>query len=80
MTFGVRGYAPARNFEILHAVMAILVLFKQTLFKFFDPNSEYFTKYDGFCLHIFNYACLRRKVYCCRKGSKLWKNCIHQKT
>ena len=23
--------------------------------------------------------CLRRKAYCYRKGSKLWKNCIHQK-
>ena len=36
----VRGYAPPRNFEILNDVMAILVLFEQTLFKFFDPNSE----------------------------------------
>ena len=37
--------------ENLHAVMAILVLFKyfrQVLFKFFDPNSECFAKYDAF--------------------------------
>ena len=31
------------------------------MFKLFDPNSEYFAKYDTFCPHIFNYACLRRK-------------------
>ena len=42
-------------------------------------NSEYryFAKYDAFCLHIFDYACLKRKAYCNRRGSKLWKNCIH---
>ena len=28
------------------------------MFKFFDPNSECFAKYDAFCLLIFNYACL----------------------
>ena len=33
------------------------------MFKFFDPNSECFAKYDTFCLHSFNYACLRRKAY-----------------
>ena len=51
------------NFEILHAVMAILVLFQiiftQISFKFFYPNSECFVKYDAFCSHIFDYACLR---------------------
>ena len=26
--------------------------------KFFDPDSECFAKYDAFCLHIFDYACL----------------------
>ena len=31
------------------------------MFKFFDRNSECFAKYDTFCSHIFNYACLRRK-------------------
>ena len=30
--------------------------------KFFDPHSECFTKYDVFCSHIFDYACLRRKI------------------
>ena len=47
----------------------------------FDPNSEYryFTKYDAFWSHIFNYACLRRKAYCYRRGSKLWKNCMYKK-
>ena len=32
----------------------------QILFKVFDPYSECFTKYDAFCLHIFDYVCLRR--------------------
>ena len=45
----------------------------------FDPNSECFAKYDALCSRIFDYAYLRRKTYCYRKGSKLWKNCIHQK-
>ena len=58
-------------FENLHAVMAALVLF--------DPNSECFAKYDAFCSHIFDYACLRRKTYRYRRGSKLWKNCILKK-
>ena len=44
---------PREIFEILHAEMAIVMLFehffRQTLFKFFDPNSEYFTKYGAFC-------------------------------
>ena len=29
------------------------------MFKFFDLNSECFAKYDSFCSHIFNYACLK---------------------
>ena len=70
---------PRNNFKKLHAVMAILVLFKiiftQIWFKFFDPNSECFVKYDAFCSHIFDYACLRRHRY--QEYSKLWKNCIH---
>ena len=33
------------------------------MFKFFDPNSECFAKYDKFCSHSFNYACLRRKTF-----------------
>ena len=55
------------------------MIFRQILFKFFGPTSEYFAKYNAFCLHIFDYACLRRKAYCNRRGSRLWKNCIHQK-
>ena len=27
---------------------------------FLAPNSEYFAKYDAFCSHGFDYACLRR--------------------
>ena len=66
---------PRKIFEILHAEIAILVLFehflgKLRLFKFFYRNSEYFTKYGAFCLNIFNYACLRHKAYCYHRGSK----------
>ena len=64
---------PWKIFENLHAVMAILVLlefFHQILFDYFDPNSECFAKYDAFCLHIFDYACLRCKACCYGRGSK----------
>ena len=46
------------------------------MFKFFSPTFECFAKYEAFCSHIFDYACLRRKAYCNRRGSRLWKNCI----
>ena len=51
------------------------------MFKFFDPSSVCFAKYDAFCLHIFDFACLRRKAYRNRRGSKLRKNCLgpHEK-
>ena len=57
---------------------AFCIIFRQISFKFFDPNLECFTKYDTLCLHIFDYACLRQKAYCKRRGSRLWKHCIHQ--
>ena len=41
-------------FEILLGVMAFLVLFEQILIKFFASHSESFTKYDTFCMHIFD--------------------------
>ena len=43
-----------KNFEILHGVMAFLVLFEQILITLFAPYSESFTKYDAFCSLIFN--------------------------
>ena len=46
--------------------------------KFFDFDSECFAKYDTVCSHIFNYACLRRKACSYQRGSKVWKNCVHQ--
>ena len=49
------------------------MIFSQILFKFFDPNSECFVKYDAFCLHIFDYACLWRKTYCYQRGSNYGK-------
>ena len=47
------------------------MIFRQILFIFLDPNSECFSKYDAFCSHIFDYACLKRKAYCYRRGSKI---------
>ena len=40
--------------EILHGVMAFLVLFELILIELFTPHSESFTKYDAFCSHIFD--------------------------
>ena len=54
---------PQKNFENLHAEMAVLVLLENILFKICDPKSEYIAKYNAFCLHIFDYACLKRKAY-----------------
>ena len=63
---------PLKIFENLHTTMAILVLlknFQAKCVKFFDPDSECFARYDAFCSHIFNYACLGREAYSYRKGS-----------
>ena len=80
---GFGGMLPRKIFEILYAVLAILVLFEQFSGKlclnFLPLILSGFTKYDAFCSYIFNCACLGRKAYCYRKGSKLWQNCIHQK-
>ena len=40
---------------------------RQILLKFFDPNSECFAKYDTFCSHIFDYACLRPRFEIVKK-------------
>ena len=37
------------------------MIFRQILVTFFDPDSECLVKYDAFCFHIFDYACLRRR-------------------
>ena len=47
---------PGKVLKNLHTVVAILVLFEQFLGKSFAPKSECFTKYDAFCLYIFDYA------------------------
>ena len=52
------GMLSRKNFEILHGVMAFLVLFKQILIKFFASHSESFTKYDAFYSHIFDLSVL----------------------
>ena len=74
---------PRKFLKNLHTVVAIIALFEQFLGKFcllfLPPKSECLTKYDAFCSHIFDYMCLERKAYCYQKGSKLRKNCIHQK-
>ena len=63
---------PREIFNILHVVMAILVLFQhfsgKLCQKIFNPKSEFFTKYGAFCKHIFNCACLRREAYCNQRG------------
>ena len=46
------------NFEILHGVIAFLVLFELILIKFFAPHLESFTKYHAFCSHIFDICVL----------------------
>ena len=84
---GMRDHALAENFENLHSMMAILVLLKQVLrqivFEFFALNFEDFTKYryDAIFSHVFDFCVpvLKRRNYCCRRGSKLWKSCIHEK-
>ena len=58
------GKIKKENFENLHAVVAILLLFEQFLGKF---CSKCFTKYDAFSSYIFHYVCLGRKTYCYRK-------------
>ena len=74
---------PQNFFENLHTIgrpfYFFLNNFRQILFKVFAPKSECFTKYDALYSYIFDYACLGRRAYGYRKGSKLWKNCIHQK-
>ena len=60
---------PRKIFENLHTVVAILVLFKQFLGKFFAPNLS-FTEYDACCGYIFDCACIGRKAYCYRKDLK----------
>ena len=50
-------------FENLRSVMAILKLFEQfqaNFFHIFVTYFECFTKYDAFCLHSFDYACLKQ--------------------
>ena len=45
-------------FEILHSVMAFLMLFEHILIKLFAPHLEFFPKYDAFCSHIFDLCAL----------------------
>ena len=45
-------------FENLRGVMAFLMLFEQILVKLFAAHSESFTKYNAFCLHIFDLCLL----------------------
>ena len=52
------GMLYRKNFEILHGVTALLVLFEQILIKPFASLLESFTKYDALCLHIFDLCVL----------------------
>ena len=75
---GVRGLVPPESVKNLHTVVAILEFFEQFFGKF-CLNFLPLILRDVFCKYIFDYACLGRKAHCFRKGSKLRKNCIHQK-
>ena len=63
---GLRRHAPPEKFWEFTCCngycSAFWIIFRQILFKFFDPNSECFAKYDAFCSHISDYACLKRKA------------------
>ena len=50
--------SPGKVLKFYVVLMAILVLFKQILFKCFARNSEPFIKYDAFCSHIFDLCVL----------------------
>ena len=53
-----KGMLSRKIFEILHSAMAFLVRFEQILIKGSAPYSDSFTKYDAFCLHIFDLCVL----------------------
>ena len=55
---GVRSMLSRKILKILLGVMAVLVLFEETLIKLFAPHLESFTKYDAFCSHIFDLCAL----------------------
>ena len=55
---GFGGMLSRKNFEILHGVMAFLVLFEQILIKLFALHSESFTKHDAFCSSIIDLCVL----------------------
>ena len=82
---GYEGMLPRKCFENLGSVLVILVLFVHFVmkipFKIFTPNFESSTKYDAMArfVYIFRFMLARRKDYFYRKGSKLWKICIHQR-
>ena len=70
---GSGGMLSRKFFEILHSMMAILVLLEQVLrqivFKLFALNFEVFTKYryDAIFSHVFQFLCtgIKRRNYCC---------------
>ena len=72
---GLGACFPGKIFENVHDLMAILVLFEEFSAKFYlnfltlilsaSPNMMQFVR--AFSI----YACLRRKAYCYRGGSKL---------
>ena len=67
----------------LQTAMAILVIFEQFLRKvchiFLAPNFECFFKYDAFCSHSFDYACLSRLRHIVMKRFEIMENIIHPK-
>ena len=80
---GFRVMLPRKFFENLDTFMAVLVLFEQVsrqiFFNCFTPTPSPSPTIMYFLPTFSIYGCLRRKDYCYQSGSKLWKNCIHQK-
>ena len=68
---GSEGMLPRKIFVILHTAMVILVLLNKFpanfVFMFLASDFECFSKYDAFCSHSFDYACLERLMHIVRK-------------
>ena len=67
---------PRKCFENLHAVCyfsAFCVIFTQILFKFFDPKSESFAKYDAFFRRFSINLSYGVRLTAIQRGLKLWK-------
>ena len=56
--YGFRGHALPKKFRNFTYCNSFFSAFEQILIKLFSPHSESFTKYDAFCLHVFDLCVL----------------------